>query len=252
VASFAGKTALVTGATSGIGRAAAVAFGRAGASVVLTGRREDEGRSTLDLVRQAGGRGTFVRGDVTVEDDVRRMVQTAVQAYGGLDCAFNNAGYLGAIAPVTGQSLADLDATLDVNVRGMLLCLRYELAVMLAAGGGAIVNNASLAGLAGSPENAVYDASKHAVVGLTRSAALEVARQGVRVNAVCASSVETAMDDKFRAGKGITREQLAQAMPIGRTCHPEEVAPAVLFLCSDDASYITGATLAIDGGFSAR
>ena len=252
MASFAGKTALVTGATSGIGRAAAVAFGRAGASVVLTGRREDEGRSTLDLVRQAGGRGTFVRGDVTVEDDVRRMVQTAVQAYGGLDCAFNNAGYLGAIAPVTGQSLADLDATLDVNVRGMLLCLRYELAVMLAAGGGAIVNNASLAGLAGSPENAVYDASKHAVVGLTRSAALEVARQGVRVNAVCASSVETAMDDKFRAGKGITREQLAQAMPIGRTCHPEEVAPAVLFLCSDDASYITGATLAIDGGFSAR
>ena len=252
MASFAGKTALVTGATSGIGRAAAVAFGRAGASVVLTGRREDEGRSTLDLVRQAGGRGTFVRGDVTVEDDVRRMVQTAVQAYGGLDCAFNNAGYLGAIAPVTGQSLADLDATLDVNVRGMLLCLRYELAVMLAAGGGAIVNNASLAGLAGSPENAVYDASKHAVVGLTRSAALEVARQGVRVNAVCASSVETAMDDKFRAGKGITREQLAQAMPIGRTCHPEEVAPAVLFLCSDDASYITGATLAIDGSFSAR
>ena len=251
MASFAGKTALVTGATSGIGRATAVAFGRAGASVVLTGRREDEGRSTLDLVRQAGGRGTFVRGDVTVEDDVRRMVQTAVQAYGGLDCAFNNAGYLGAIAPVTGQSLADLDATLDVNVRGMLLCLRYELAVMLAAGGG-IVNNASLAGLAGSPENAVYDASKHAVVGLTRSAALEVARQGVRVNAVCASSVETAMDDKFRAGKGITREQLAQAMPIGRTCHPEEVAPAVLFLCSDDASYITGATLAIDGSFSAR
>jgi NAD(P)-dependent dehydrogenase (short-subunit alcohol dehydrogenase family) len=252
VASFAGKTALVTGATSGIGRATAVAFARAGASVVLTGRREDEGRSTLDLVRQAGGRGTFVRGDVTAEDDVRRIVQAAVQAYGGLDCAFNNAGYLGAIAPVTGQSLADLDATLDVNVRGTLLCLRYELAVMLAAGGGAIVNNASLAGLAGSPENAVYDASKHAVVGLTRSAALEVARQGVRVNAVCASSVETAMDDKFRAGKGITREQLAQAMPIGRTCRPEEVAPAVLFLCSNDASYITGATLAIDGGFSAR
>jgi NAD(P)-dependent dehydrogenase (short-subunit alcohol dehydrogenase family) len=127
VASFAGKTALVTGATSGIGRATAVAFARAGASVVLTGRREDEGRSTLDLVRQAGGRGTFVRGDVTAEDDVRRMVQAAVQAYGGLDCAFNNAGYLGAIAPVTGQSLADLDATLDVNVRGTLLCLRYEL-----------------------------------------------------------------------------------------------------------------------------
>jgi NAD(P)-dependent dehydrogenase (short-subunit alcohol dehydrogenase family) len=252
MADFAGKTALVTGATSGIGRATAVAFARAGASVVLGGRRREEGRKTLDLVLEAGSQGIFVKADVTDEDDVRRMVDVAAETYEGLDCAFNNAGYLAGIAPVTSQSLADLEATLDVNVRGTLLCLRYELAVMLAAGGGAIVNNASLAGLVGSPDNAIYDASKHAVVGLTRSAALEVASRGVRVNAVCASSVETAMDDKFRAGKGITREQLAQAMPMGRTCRPEEVAPAVLFLCSDDASYITGATLAIDGGFSAR
>ena len=252
MANFEGKVALVTGATSGIGRATAVAFARAGASLVLSGRRDEEGRKTLELVRGAGGLGTFVRGDVSKEDDVRRLVDSAVSIYGSLDCAFNNAGYLAGIAPVTGQSLADLDATLRVNVRGTLLCLRYELEAMLAAGRGAIVNNASLAGLVGSPENAVYDASKHAVVGLTRSAALEVARAGVRINAVCASSVETAMDDKFRAGKHITHEQLAEAMPIGRTCRPEEVAPAVLFLCSDGASYITGTTLTIDGGLSAR
>jgi NAD(P)-dependent dehydrogenase (short-subunit alcohol dehydrogenase family) len=201
MARFEGKVALVTGATSGIGRATAVAFAREGALLVLAGRREGEGRRTLALVRDAGSDGTFVPTDVTVADDVRRVVAVAVDAYGRLDCAFNNAGHLAGIAPVTDQTLSDLDATLKVNVRGTLLCLRFELEVMIEAGRGAIVNNASLAGLTGSPDNSVYDASKHAVVGLTRSAALEVARQGVRINAICASSVQTAMDDKFRAAR---------------------------------------------------
>jgi NAD(P)-dependent dehydrogenase (short-subunit alcohol dehydrogenase family) len=251
VTRFEGKVVLVTGATSGIGRAAAVCFARQGASVVVGGRREGEGRRTLSLVRDAGGEGEFVPADVTVEEDVRRLVAVAIDTFGRLDCAFNNAGHVGAIAPISGQTLSDLDATLEVNGRGTLLCLRDELTVMLRAGRGAIVNNASVAGLIGSPDNAVYNASKHAVVGLTRSAALEVARQGVRINAICASSVETAMDEKFRAAKGITPDQLTEMMPMGRTCGPEEVAPAVLFLCPDEASYITGTTLATDGGFSA-
>lgn len=249
---FVGKVVLVTGATSGIGRATALAFAQAGASLVLSGRREPEGKETLELVRQIGGRATFVNGDVTVDADVRRLIDTALNTYGRLDAAFNNAGYLAAIGPASEQRPGDLDATLAVNVGGTLSCMRHELAVMVVAGRGAIVNNASLAGLVGSPDNAPYSASKHAIVGLTRSVALEVARSGVRVNAVCASSVETAMDEKFRAGKGITQAELAETMPMGRTCRPEEVAPAVLFLCSEGASYITGTTIVIDGGFSAR
>ncbi len=219
---------------------------------MVGGRREIDGRETVRLIEQAGGEAVFIPSDVTIERDVSALVGGALDAFGRLDCAFNNAGYLGQIAPVTRVSLDEYERTMATNVRGMLLCLRHELRVMLEAGTGAIVNNASLAGLVGSPDNAVYDASKHAVVGLTRSAALEVARSGVRINAICASSVETAMDEHFRAGKGLSRDQLAEAMPMGRLCSPAEVAPAVVFLCSEGASYITGATLAIDGGFSAR
>jgi NAD(P)-dependent dehydrogenase (short-subunit alcohol dehydrogenase family) len=194
----------------------------------------------------------FVKTDVSVEEEVRALVARTVDALGRLDCAFNNAGFLGAIAGIHDQRQDDFERSMGTNAAGTFFCLKHEIRYMLAAGGGAIVNSASLAGLVGSPDNALYDASKHAVIGLTRSAALEVARRGIRVNAVCASSVETAMDDTFRGGKGITRAQLAEAMPMGRTCRPEEVAPAVLFLCSDDASYITGVALPVDGGFSAR
>jgi NAD(P)-dependent dehydrogenase (short-subunit alcohol dehydrogenase family) len=249
---FEGKVALVTGATSGIGRATALAFAREGARVVVSGRRKSAGDDTVRRIRDLGGDSVFVHADITVHEDVAGLVGSTVDTYGRVDCAFNNAGYLGAIAAVSAQDIVDYERTMATNVLGTLLCLRCELAAMLEAGSGAIVNNASLAGLVGSPDNSIYSASKHAVVGLTQSTALEVASRGIRINAVCASSVETDMDEHFRAGKGMTGEDLAQMMPIGRLCRPEEVAPAVLFLCSDEASYITGATITIDGGFSAR
>jgi NAD(P)-dependent dehydrogenase (short-subunit alcohol dehydrogenase family) len=249
---FEGKVALVTGATSGIGRATALAFAREGAQVVVSGRRKSAGDDTVRRIGDLGGDSVFVQADITVHEDVARLVGSTVDTYGRVDCAFNNAGYLGAIAAVSAQDIVDYERTMATNVLGTLLCLRCELAVMLEAGSGAIVNNASLAGLVGSPDNSIYSASKHAVVGLTQSIALEVASRGIRINAVCASSVETDMDEHFRAGKGMTDEDLAQMMPIGRLCRAEEVAPAVLFLCSNEASYITGTTITIDGGFSAR
>jgi NAD(P)-dependent dehydrogenase (short-subunit alcohol dehydrogenase family) len=248
--SFAGKVALVAGATRGIGRAAAIAFAREGARVVFCGRHEEWGEETARLAREAGGKATYVRADVTVESDVKSLVDRTVADYGRIDCAFNNAGFE-AMGPLVDQTEENSDLTLDTNVRGVFFCMKHEIRAMKETGGGAIVNESSLAGLKGIPDNALYAASKHAVIGLTKTAALENARFGIRVNALCPSAIDGAMLRGFMAHRGLSEEQMVANVPIGRIGKPEDVAEAALFLCSDKATYITGATLEVDGGMSA-
>jgi NAD(P)-dependent dehydrogenase (short-subunit alcohol dehydrogenase family) len=248
------KVALVTGGGSGIGRASALAFAGAGAKVVVSGRREKEAFETVALIKKAGGQGTFLKADVTNEADVVELVTQTVSTYGRLDAAFNNAGIEGDVGKQTHeQSFANYRAVMDTNVLGVLLAMKHEIAAMSKNGGGAIVNNASVGGLVGFPGASVYVASKHAVLGLTQTAALEYAKQGIRVNAVSPGGIETPMLHRFTGGPGTDFfNQLAGMHPIGRLGRPEEIAEAVLWLCSDRASFVTGQSLTADGGWTAQ
>jgi NAD(P)-dependent dehydrogenase (short-subunit alcohol dehydrogenase family) len=255
--SFQDKVALITGGSSGIGRATAIAFAREGAKVVVTSRRENEGKETVRLIKEVGSEGLFIRTDVSKEVDVKAMVEETVKAYGHLDYAFNNAGIEGNIAPLAEQTVDDYESVLGINVRGVFLSMKYEIPQMLKNGGGAIVNMSSVLGLIGFPGTALYVASKHAVLGLTKSAALEYAKSGIRINAVSPGAIETDMVDRFVGKVGVgkegeLRQQVAAMHPIGRMGKPEEIASAVLYLCSDGASFVTGQTLALDGGFTAQ
>jgi NAD(P)-dependent dehydrogenase (short-subunit alcohol dehydrogenase family) len=245
------KVAIVTGGTSGIGREAAVLFAKSGAKVVVAGRREGEGNETLGLIRAAGGDGLFVRTDVVHTADVQALVEKTVERFGRLDIAFNNAGIEGNWIPIIDQSEKDWDRTIDINLKGVWLSLKHEIRQMLKQGsGGAIVNMSSIAGHMGGAGAATYCASKHGVIGLTKSAALEYALNGIRVNAVCPAVIETAMADRLFSPADVHKAVLAHH-PIGRFGTTSEIAEAVLWMCSDRASFMTGQSLILDGGFLA-
>ncbi len=248
------KVALITGGGSGIGRAAAIALAAAGAKVAVSGRRKAEGLETVAQIQQRGGQALFVQGDVSNEQDVERMVAKTVETYGRLDVAFNNAGVEGEVGkPTHEQSISNYRTVMEINVLGVLLAMKYQIQAMLKNGGGAIVNNASVGGLIGFPGASVYVASKHAVLGLTKTAALEYAKQGIRINAVSPGGIQTPMLNRFTGGQGTDFfNQLAAMHPVGRLGQPEEIAQAVLWLCSDQASFVTGQSLAADGGWTAQ
>jgi len=247
---FTGKVALVTGGTSGIGKATAIAFARGGAKVVLSGRREKEGAQVVAEIKKLGGDAAFVRADVAKDADVKAMVKFTVDKFGKIDIAFNDAGVEWK-GPLDQADEAEYRRVFDINVWGVLNSMRHEIPMMLKTGGGAIVNTSSVAGHVGLAQVSVYIASKHAIEGLTKSVALEFAKQNIRINAVAPGGVATEMVDRFAGKEGQMLYYLTSLHPVGRIGTSEEIAAAVLYLASDAAKFTTGTSLVVDGGFIA-
>ncbi|MFC1919755.1 SDR family oxidoreductase [Chloroflexota bacterium] len=242
------RVALVTGGGSGIGRASALAFAREGAKVIVADVMIKEGEETVRIIKGAGGEGLFVQADVCKASEVEALVDKSTDTFGGLDCAHNNAGIYGMIASTDECTEENWDRVIDINLKGVWLCMKYEIRQMMKRGGGVIINTSSQSGLVGSIGGPAYVASKHGVIGLTKAAALEYAKKCIRVNAICPGTTITPLVQRAFDSQPQIKEELIQAIPMGRMALPEEVAETVIWLCSDAASFVTGHSMAIDGG----
>jgi NAD(P)-dependent dehydrogenase (short-subunit alcohol dehydrogenase family) len=247
-ARFAGKVAFVTGAASGIGRATAVAFASAGATVVVADVSEEGNQETAQVIEDQGGRVLAVRCDVTNGQDIKAALDRSLDAFGRLDIAFNNAGVEQPVGPAAEVSEQEWDRIVDINLRGVFLCMKHEIPLLLQQGGGAIVNTSSGAGVTAVKGQAAYTAAKHGVVGLTKAAALDYAQANIRINAVCPGIIDTAMMQRFTGDSAEGRQRVIGQEPVGRMGTPEEIAGAVLWLCSDAAAFVVGHALVMDGG----
>ncbi len=246
------SVAFVTGASTGIGRATALGFGKCNAHVAVVDINEDAGLETVDIITASGGRAHFIKCNVSDGNEVERAVEETVKILGSLDFAFNNAGIEGHQALTSECSLENWDQVINVNLKGVWLCMKNQIPQMLKQGRGTIVNCSSIAGLIGFPGIPAYVASKHGVIGLTKTAALEYAKQNIRVNAICPGVVQTPMIDRFVHGEAQVRKQLTEKEPLGRVGEPDEIAAAALWLCSESASFVTGHSLVVDGGWVAQ
>jgi NAD(P)-dependent dehydrogenase (short-subunit alcohol dehydrogenase family) len=246
--SFAGKVAFVTGAANGIGRAAALQFAREGASVAVADVSEQGNRETARMIEGLGGRALALRCDVTRAEDVKSALGKTIEAFGRLDFAFNNAGIEYAIKPAADVTEEEWDRIMDIDLRGVFLCMKHEIPLMLEQGGGAIVNTSSGAGIKGFKGGAAYVAAKHGVVGLTKAAALDYAASNIRINAVCPGIIDTPMMNRFSGGTAEGRQAVIAQEPVGRMGRPEEIAATVVWLCSDAASFVVGHAMVVDGG----
>ena len=254
--SLEGKVALVTGGGSGIGRSTALSFAREGAKVVVGDIQVEAGQATVQMINTAGGEASFIKVDVSRDKEVKALIAKTVEMYGTLDCAFNNAGIEGEaeLATLTDCTVEEWDRVIGINLKGVWLCMKYEILQMLGQGGGSIVNTASVAGLVGGTwlGSPTYIASKHGVIGLTKAAAIAYARAGIRVNAVCPGVVRTPLVERYIQGNPKWEASLVAQEPIGRLGQPQELAEAVVWLCSDAASFVTGHPMVVDGGVVAQ